>query len=170
MSAVETATQAIQAHDQLLLDQLQPLEQEAERLKSELAAIEDLAHEIRSRLKIPAAEPKRTKRGSRKPTKPCAKKADVMQVTRSLIKANQPIELSDLETKLKQELSSEQGFSLSGVALRFKECIVSDEFAPDRNGWICLASDGDADGSEGSNRSPAIEQNLNVDGSTNRSI
>ena len=170
MSAVETAVRAIQTHDQLLLDQLKPLEQEAARLKAELVAVEELANEIRSRLQLPSPEAKRTKRSSRKPAKPCAKKADVMEAAISLVRAHQPIELSDLETKLKNKLSSESGFSLSGVALRFKECLASDEFAPDQNGLICLASTAPATGSANPSGATETNQNLDVDGSTERRI
>lgn len=166
MSAVETAVQAIQTHDQLLLDQLKPLEQEAARLKAELVAVEELANEIRSRLRLPSSEAKRTKRSSRKPTKPCAKKTDVMAAAISLVRTHQPIELSELETKLKHKLSSESGFSLSGVALRFKECLASDEFAPDQNGSICIASRAPAKQKSDASGKPENDRNFNVDGST----
>jgi hypothetical protein len=142
MSAVENATQAIHAHNQMLLEQLEPLRIEKQRFIDELATIEKLIAEIESRLKREGHTEKKGNRKPRKQSKPCAKKADVLAATRELVSDHQPIELGQLEAKLKQELSVERGFSLSGVALRLRECLSTTQFSSDPDGNICFASKG----------------------------
>lgn len=75
---------------------------------------------------------------TRKPSKPCAKKVDVLLAIRDLVSQNQPIERTDLESLVKHKLRDEQNFSLSGAKLRIQECLSSDEFLIDESGLVCL--------------------------------
>ncbi|WP_430451105.1 hypothetical protein [Rhodopirellula europaea] len=138
MSAVDNALKVIHDHDQLLLDQLQPLEQEASELEARLATIHELRDEIKSRLKVPPEKKSSPKRQTRRASRPCAKKADVLLALRDLVSQNQPIDRSDLESLAKHKLRDEQNFSLSGVKLRLQECLSSDEFSIDDAGFVSL--------------------------------
>lgn len=140
MSAIDDALKAIHDHDQLLLAQLEPLEQEAARLEARLATVQELRDEIKSRLKAPSARQKPTKSEPRRSSKPCAKKADVLLAIRDLVSQNQPIERSDLESLVKHKLRDERNFSLSGAKLRIQECLNSGEFSIDELGVVCLSN------------------------------
>lgn len=129
MSAIETAREA-------LLAQLEPLEIEHAAAKERLDAIEQQKDQLEAALKALGVAKKPKPKAGRKPSKPFAKKADVMAVCLSLVEANQPIAKADLESLTKHNLATDQGFSLSGVPLRLKECLDSDAFTIDADGSV----------------------------------
>jgi hypothetical protein len=133
MSAIETVRE-------VLLTQLEPLELEYAAAKERLDTIEQQKIQIEAALKALGTSKKSAARTLRKPGKPFAKKADVMAVCISLVEANQPIAKADLKSLVKHNLAEDQGFSLSGVPLRLKECLESNAFTVSADGTVRAAS------------------------------
>ncbi|WP_153558155.1 hypothetical protein [Roseimaritima sediminicola] len=135
------AASAVEAARESLLSQLEPVEREAAALKERLAAIEQTRDQLEAAIKALTPDRKPKSRGSRKPSKPFAKKADVHAVCLALVEANAPIAKADLESLAKHKLSEDLDFSLSGVSLRLSECLRSEDFNISPEGLVSLSAD-----------------------------
>ena len=99
--------------------QLKPIARKATELEKELAALRQTESQLRAALKALAQNKPIKSKAGRKPAKPCARKEDVLKVCLAIAteqSPRSPISKAELERLVKQKLSSECGFSLSGVS------------------------------------------------------
>lgn len=129
MNAIETARAA-------LLPQLQTLKRDHAEAKERVRTIEHELNQIEAALKALGGTKTAKAKGGGKPSKPCARKQEVMAVCLALVEANQPIAKDDLESLAKHKIAEDLGFSLSGVSLRLAECLKSDVFQMDKNDCV----------------------------------
>lgn len=129
MNAIETARAA-------LLPQLQTLKRDHAEAKERTRTIEHELNQIETALKALGGTKTAKAKAGGKPSKPCARKQDVMAVCVALVEANEPIAQDDLESLAKHKISEDLGFSLSGVSLRLAECLKSDVFQTDENDCV----------------------------------
>ncbi|QDU80734.1 hypothetical protein Pla110_24670 [Polystyrenella longa] len=132
MNTIQDASAAI-------LALLQPLEREATELQERLHEIDQAKAPLEAALKALTPNKKGKPKAGRKANKPCARKADVLTVCRTLVEENPGITLTVLEESAKEKLSGELGFSLSGVRLRLSECLSSNEFTVSPGDVVSIA-------------------------------
>ena len=131
--------QALETIRQNLLAELEPIEQEATKLKTRLNELATTKAQLKAALK--ALEPKKNgkAKASSKAAKPSPKQKDVREVATALVKENSSIDKADLEALVKQKLTDERGFDLKGFEMRWKEVIASGTFSVDADGTVSMA-------------------------------
>lgn len=129
MNAVEIARKA-------LLEELEPLAAEFAKVQARLLELEQSKNQLEAALK--ALSPNRRASPKRKTSKPCAKKADVMEVCLQLVQDNPGIPKEDLETMVKERLAKH--FNLSGASLRISECLASKGLNVRNDGTVQIKS------------------------------
>ena len=120
------------------LAEITPLREKRAMLAEELAKIDEELTPLEEWLKVLEGSKAKSK-ASRKAAKPYAKKQNVMDVCLTVVQDNQPIAKEELMSFVSHKLANEGGFSLSGVKLRFEECMVAGAFSVDANGTVTLA-------------------------------
>lgn len=115
--------------ERVLREQLTPLDAEAGRLKGQLASVEEQSARLRAALEALGGGPPKAKPPKR--GRPCAKKAEVLEIVTKLVRENGVVPVDDLEGLAKETVSSELGRSLSGFGLRFRESLADPRFAVD---------------------------------------
>ena len=133
----------ITTSDQAVLDtieqQLEDIRKQNAETRAMLAEGEGYEARLETAYKaLSGSKPTKGKAG-RKQSKPCARKAAVMDVCLELVRQNAPLPQSDLEALVKDRLS--ESYNLSGVKLRMQECLSSDAFSVTADGMVSLVDD-----------------------------
>lgn len=129
----QTALEAIEL-------QLEPINREITEIEERLAMLRKSKARLEAARVALAGAPNGKGKAGRKASKPYARKETVMNVCLDIAKQNAPIPKADLEALVKDKLGDEQGFSLSGVQLRLRECLAGDTFEVTENGMVSLAT------------------------------
>ena len=128
---------SIEQIEQVLLTELAPLDEQAARVQTDLDAIDDKRNRLNAAIEALGSGRKKAK--STRRTKPCATKAEVVQIVMDLLKDNGSLSMEDLDGLAKDRLSRDLGKSLSGFGLRFREALADPRFIVDADGDCVLA-------------------------------
>ena len=117
-----------------LENELEIAEAEAGRLKTELAAADKDVKAIKDALTALGRRPRQAAK------KPALKKADVIKALAAILaKAGKPVPREQIEGHLR-ELAEANGKSATGLGLRIKEALATDQFEQSEQG-ISLSAD-----------------------------
>lgn len=123
---------SIEQIQQVLQSELAPLNAEADRLQQEQSAIDEKRKRLIAAIEALGGKPQKIR--SSKRSKPCAKKAEVLQIMTELLQDNGELSIDDLAGLAKDRLSNEMGRSLSGFSLRQKEALTDPRFVLGHDG------------------------------------
>lgn len=130
-------TQSDQTVLRTIEQQLSDIRTQNAETRAKLAEGEDFEARLETAYKaLSGSKPSKSKTG-RKPSKPCARKAAVMEVCMELAAQNAPLPREDLEALVKDRLSGT--YNLSGFKLRMQECMTSGTFDLTPDGMVSLA-------------------------------
>lgn len=129
---------SIEQIEQVLLSELAPLDEQAERLQGELQAVDEKRRRLTAAIEALSTGGKKFR--SSKRTKPCSTKAEVIQILSQLLSDNGSLALDDLEGLAKDRLANELGKSLSGFGLRMKEALSDSRFVRRSDGHYGLST------------------------------
>lgn len=124
---------ALEQIEQVLVDELRPLEMKAAKLQEELAGVQEQMARLTAALR--ALRGGKAQPRAAKPGKSYATKRDVEKAVFALLGQQTEIPLKKLEGEVKRQLSDNLQKSLSGFGLRFRE--VLDDPRLEVNGNLC---------------------------------
>lgn len=118
--------------------ELDPILRRIEKANAILGRLKQSKVGLEAALKALTDHETKSKKRNRKPPKPCATKEEVMKVCTSIAALKPALNKPDFESKVKAKLSSELGYSLSGVQLRLRECLASRRIQISEEGLVSL--------------------------------
>ncbi|QDT37689.1 hypothetical protein [Stratiformator vulcanicus] len=120
-----------------LREELTPLDAEAEQLRARLHHIDEQRNRLNAALAALAGGG--GSRPRKRPAKPAATKAEVIDIIAGLLREQPALPVDELQKQIKEKLTKELGRSLNGFALRFKEATADRRFQRSSDGLISLS-------------------------------